>query len=801
MPNTDSSSETTAMHELAVLPSSVNTVSEERLISHPTLEAETQLLGQPDNDLTDSDLADNDVADNAPPLASNEMPFRCDAFATTEKLALWFPRVKETNTCRMRWSKRSRALGLQFAIAGLVFVANLGLTIYALAHFGSRDGVGLLYAGDCDTVKQLDRWLHLLINVLSTGLLSASNYCMQLQAAPTRKELDEGDWMDIGILSLRNLRYIDNRRKVVYILLALSSVPIHLIYNSAVFQSLGSNSYTIAVVKDSFLQRAPFDLVVSEKNRAHDPGWDESRVNPPNDYNETITSMRESAIRGLYQELDVPECFARYNDYFAPQGNALVFVQNQSVQSPAHDSLLIHVGIVPRSDNWAKNIERHKLISGLRTPSPVTTWFLGPKRYQVARCLVEEPSQADNRCRFEYSSYILITVCILNLFKAGILFYTWRTHGRRLNTQPSDTSDTTGMDDQALSTLGDAIASFMRHPDETTKDRCLASSDHFIFRRSMWGRERNHHRIQDPRPERFKIQSRRWMHSVSLRRRAFTLSLYTMDSCLMLLAVVLALLFISFTSLRYRSIRVSIPSFWDLGFGSLTPFTYLVIGLPRGDPEGLIANVLLANTPQFLLSLTYLSLNAMLSAFLVQREFALMHREDRRRPLRVSEPVGLQRSSYTISIPLRYGVPLLVASGLMHWLISQSLFLARIAALQDQHGTVNVRDSFSTCGYSPIAVLATVLAGLVQTVAVVLLGFRKYDGVMRMVSTNSLAISAACHVLEGDQAEGYLLPLRWGVVELNEDGVSHCTFTTAPQEGPAVSGQGMRVPVEGKLYM
>ena len=132
----------------------------------------------------------------------------------------------------MRWSKRSRALGLQLGIAFLVFVANLSLTIYALVHFGSRDGVGLLYTGDCNTVKQLDRWLHLLINVLSTTLLSASNYCMQLQAAPTRQELDashkRGDWMDIGILSLRNLRYISRDRQIIWALLALSSLPIHL---------------------------------------------------------------------------------------------------------------------------------------------------------------------------------------------------------------------------------------------------------------------------------------------------------------------------------------------------------------------------------------------------------------------------------------------------------------------------------------------------------------------------------------------------------------------------------------------
>ncbi|KAK7931114.1 hypothetical protein PG985_001826 [Apiospora marii] len=768
MSNTDSLSQTAGTHELATLSAADHDVSEESLLPFATWEAEPRL---PDP------LDYYSLADDRSSFASTKQPFRCDAFATQEALGLWFPRVKETDTFRMRWSKRSRALGLQLGVALLVFVANLSLTIYALVHFGSRDGVGLLYAGDCDTVKQLDRWLHLLINVLSTVLLSASNYCMQLQAAPTRKELDEahkrGDWMDIGILSLRNLRYISRDRQIIWALLALSSLPIHLAYNSAVFQSLGSNSYTIAVVKDSFLQGAPFNITFSEQNRAGDPGWDEIRVNPPIDYHAAIAAMQEAAGNGTYKELGIPDCVALYNDYFAPQGNAVILVQNQSVQSPDNGSLLLHVGIVPRSDNWAKNMWAiANGTGGFRafgpppTRSPLGSWAL--------RAI---------------SPIILVTVCSLNLVKVGILFYTcashwnprwWRAIMKSLRPTEIPGNNDDGKRHRPLSTLGDAIASFMREPDETTKGMCLASRDDFVAHRRMRDSQQRYHALDHVRPRPFKFQGRHWMHSVSLWRRVFTLSL-----CLALLVVTVSLLVISFTSLRARHIRVSVPSFWGLGFGRLTPFTYLIVGLPRADPYGLIANVLLANLPQLLLSLTYVCYNATLSAFLVQR---------------VSEPVGLQRSTYTISLPFRYGIPLYAASGLMHWLVSQSLFLARITALEDQHGTVNVRDSFSTCGYSPIAVLATVVAGMFQVLAVVLLGCRKYDGVMRMVSTNSQAISAACHPLEGDRGEGYLLPLRWGVVELREDGVGHCTFTTAPQEGHGVGGQGMRAPTAGSLY-
>ena len=105
--------------------------------------------------------------------------------------------------------------------------------------------------------------------------------------------------------------------------------------------------------------------------------------------------------------------------------------------------------------------------------------------------------------------------------------------------------------------------------------------------------------------------------------------------------------------------------------------------------------------PQLLLSLLYIIVSAMLATFLVQREFDQMN--GRRKPLRVSEPIGIQRSSYFISMPLRFGIPLYAMSWLMHWLISQSLFLARITAVLPDQGT-DAYNSFSACAYSPIAV-------------------------------------------------------------------------------------------------
>ena len=81
--------------------------------------------------------------------------------------------------------------------------------------------------------------VHILINILSTVLLGASNVAMQCLAAPTRAELDKahekGTWMHIGVFGLRNVRFMSWGRILLCVVLALSSVPLHLVYNSVVY--------------------------------------------------------------------------------------------------------------------------------------------------------------------------------------------------------------------------------------------------------------------------------------------------------------------------------------------------------------------------------------------------------------------------------------------------------------------------------------------------------------------------------------------------------------------------------------
>jgi hypothetical protein len=91
----------------------------------------------------------------------------------------------------------------------------------------------LLYQGDCNCSKRLDTGMHVLINVFSTVLLSGSNYCMQCMSATTREEVDtthaNKKRLNISILSLQSLRHFHRQKLLLWFLLALKSLPLHLL--------------------------------------------------------------------------------------------------------------------------------------------------------------------------------------------------------------------------------------------------------------------------------------------------------------------------------------------------------------------------------------------------------------------------------------------------------------------------------------------------------------------------------------------------------------------------------------------
>lgn len=154
-------------------------------------------------------------------------------------------------------------------ITTVVMIINLTFTIWAVQKFGAPNGLVTLQDGSCKETSTRTTWLHLAINVLSTLLLGASNYAMQCLSSPTRGDVNKAHsrniWLDIGVPSFRNLRWVSRLRIILWCLLAVSSVPLHFLYNSAIFSTLSVRSFGAAVVSRDYINGAPFSIYVSDR--------------------------------------------------------------------------------------------------------------------------------------------------------------------------------------------------------------------------------------------------------------------------------------------------------------------------------------------------------------------------------------------------------------------------------------------------------------------------------------------------------------------------------------------------------
>lgn len=146
-----------------------------------------------------------------------------------------------------------------------------------------------------------------------------------------------------------------------------------------------------------------------------------------------------------------------------------------------------------------------------------------------------------------------------------------------------------------------------------------------------------------------------------------------------------------------------------------------------------------------------------------------------RKTLRVTSPVGKQRCTYYLQLPYTFALPLLVLSGSLHWLLSQSIFLARVTVF-NAGGGESKYSSISTCGYSCIAIIFVIGVASVTILGSLGFGFRRYPAGIPLAAGCSAAISAACHPPIGDE-DVSVLPVKWGVIPDNKPNVGHCSFS------------------------
>ncbi|KAL1592703.1 hypothetical protein SLS60_011119 [Paraconiothyrium brasiliense] len=331
------------------------------------------------------------------------------------------------------------------------------------------------------------------------------------------------------------------------------------------------------------------------------------------------------------------------------------------------------------------------------------------------------------------------------------------------------------LDHNTIVTVGDAVQSFIRAPDTTTKDCCLVPGKD-IAKTWIIPRE-NRHGVAFQKPKRVS-----WFTTVSWRRWVISLLLTN-------------------------------------GFGNFD--LNFTVGLDILNNNSITTAILLANLPQAIIAFLYLTYNGLFTVMLANREWTQY--SVKRAPLRVTDPTPSQRSTYFLSLPYTFSIPLQLAFAALHWLVSQSVFLARIDWLPvhqwnlDNNGTLQsieqlykqviggevyaADDLHTTLGYSAPAILTSIAVGTaVVVVCLLVAAIARYPaGGMPLGGTNSALISAACHVIDAngaqkeDEAREEIVdrPLQWGVSkEGSRDEVGHCSFSDGE----------VRKPVVGLLY-
>ncbi|KAL4743148.1 hypothetical protein BDV11DRAFT_179076 [Aspergillus similis] len=658
-------------------------------------------------------------------------------------------------------------------------ILNLAMICWASMRYQHSDeGDSVLYAGSCGRTKQISTGVHLLINILSTVLLSASNYAMQCLSAPTREDVDRAhakrQWLDIGVPSARNLARIPKLRMLLWLCLVASSVPLHLFYNSTVYATISANGYDVFVANSSFTSLKPSDVttVYDEESKLR---WDGSR-------DVSATTIVASAQAGNLTHMTPQECISAYATSWQSKHGSLVLI------SDAFNGSMSAIHLVERQlAPWVGNNEDDPFgwICADRRRAPVPDhrcqYYIGNLRsnsdtswvvmgYKVEYCLVETVAE---KCTLEFSLPLAIVVIATNLVKGVLIILASLVLGST-----------------PLLTVGDAVASFLRVPDGRTRGRSLLTRDMVVKRRSMLlATYRSSSAQQEPdlKPEE-KLPAK-YQYSAERRRRWSSLSVvrwvFSIFTSVSSLAIALGLLLYGFHQIKLTS---STDGLWTSGLAAVDTRTMINT---IDWPSSLIPNTLLANMPQLIFSTLYFTLNSVLTTMAMSTEWNSF--SITRKGLRVStSPQGYQRTTYFLSLPYRYSIPLLGLSALLHWLMSQSIFLVRVLARDSHLRRFSSRDT-TTIGYSPPAIVAGLCVGFVLLLGVLGFGARRFKTGMPVAGSCSLAIAAACHpVVKGDEGEDGLgieyKRLKWGVESYEAESESaetgHCAFAASKVDPP-----------------
>lgn len=552
-------------------------------------------------------------------------------------------------------------------------------------------------------------------------------------------------------------------------------------YNSIFYSALATNNYNVLYINENFVNGAEYD-----------------KQKFPDNAECNVTGIQRNATG--FGRLSNQECIALYSkDFVEDRRNVLVVVKNP----PTNEGSLLNITsnefprkITTEYDAFAWICDSPELANQTDTCCANEFGFIpcskmAPKLleradqwetggFEVDYCLSEK---VESQCHLHFSLFLMAGVLGFNILKViGISYVAFR------------------LGEAPLVTVGDAVESFIRYPDRTSEGMCLASHASAVASTKLG---------YTATSMRFEPIRHRFYEAATWRQWSFLLTLFAIAGAGT--SVCLALGIDNFKGDK------TIENAWVIGLGTVKPQN-LVMGwnLPGYGNTSIIVSTLIANTPQALFSFLYVCYNSLFTIMFLSRElmsFSVTTGRGRKY-LRVSDAKGEQKCTYFLNLPYKYGIPLLIGSGLLHWLVSHSIFLSNITIIP-RDGEVPMQDEITTIAYSPLAMLFLLLLGLLLLLFLLGISLRKLPFGMPLIGSNSLALSAACHIpgyTQAERDEAVLRPLSWGAVptgsktgalgirdivnsrnfdseELNR-AIGHCCF----------SDKVLDVPLTGNLY-
>ena len=168
------------------------------------------------------------------------------------------------NPVRKAWQKITKPFRKGWRtvpIGSCALSSSVGLAVLALlivsSFKGDFFGSTVLFAGNCSKARRLSEILHFAIIAASFLVTFSSNKFLYLAVAPLPEEVGRAHarckWLDIGVNSWRNLQYVSRRRRWCWAIILLSSVPVQLLSNSAIFLTTTSTNYRQVIVSQDFI--------------------------------------------------------------------------------------------------------------------------------------------------------------------------------------------------------------------------------------------------------------------------------------------------------------------------------------------------------------------------------------------------------------------------------------------------------------------------------------------------------------------------------------------------------------------